>query len=140
MLGIFKEKSTSVVALPLFFFFFPKIKHNLEANLSLHLLFLNLSSEGGPEKCHSCPLCSQHPSSPGCLVWISLQSANAVQLQQRNVLAEPLSMHCHFIPGTLQTHSDLIGGIPTMCCAFCIPLPSSSWWWCLIPPFLLMGL
>lgn len=102
MLGIFKEKSTSVVALPLFF---SKIKHNLEANLSLHLLFLNPGSEGGSEKCHSCALCSQHPSSPGCLVWISLLSAHAVQLLQRNVLAEPLSMHCHFIPGTLQTHS-----------------------------------
>lgn len=41
-------------------------------------------------KCHSCPLYSQHPSSPGRLVRISLLSANAVQLLWRRVLTESL--------------------------------------------------
>lgn len=54
------------------------------------------------------------------------------------------SVHCHFVPcmvqGTDQTHIYLVGGSPTMCRAFCTPLPSTSWWCCLISPFLPTGL
>lgn len=91
--------------------FFSKIKHMLEENLpslcriSRRLAACafskrevqDLGSEGGSAKCHSCPLCSQHPPSPGCLVHISLLPENAAQLLLRRHLYH---LRCRYRPDT----------------------------------------
>lgn len=93
-------------------------------------------------KCHSCQLCSQHPSSP--LLWISLCLQMLISFCGAVFPLSRSSMYCHFVPRTVhgpgQTHHNLTGGSPTMRRAFCTPPASISLWWCLITPFLPTGI